>query len=1152
MVERQMIEDKLRTSRTQEAWLPAAGKSARAISQSTTSIEAVRHTVDSIYELCGAASVWVEITPPNDADALIVASAGEIPSGMDSEYGRASYPLNIEMPAWRTARMVIRQSSEHIGSTTRSSRMAALLTILDNSIARIGESDGNMLISPEDHALVVAEETRFLEDLQDLTTAVSTATDLAHLCEMAHETVRRFIPADRFIVRANRPFATGADVFTAGELPPGMLAATIEAEMVTNDGPIGLIQVQRVHDSGFDFHHEAILEAIAQSICGAFERQILLDWAALQTRQETALRAAAEQFNQIQDPDDLLKVAGNMVFEAGSADTVLVTLVEPATRISKRRFARFRTVERDLPPIGSRINKDSLVVSALNSMQTIAIHESNTSDIPTFQAEPWKHFVAGAVVPFMVNDTISGFIFSGYTERSEMVDVDGAFAEQVGAMLATSMANAFANLERLQHTRDLGELQQLSTRISEALDLEQSLEAIVQSAVNLVQADGGVIGTVSNGEVIVHTVIGSVKGGLPLAFPIAGTLIEEVLTSGEPRILNDMINDWPRINPEAPIVSMATSAIIIPLIDHENEPVGVVGVFASEQRTWAEREAALLLALSATSAIAIQNARQFERTRDLLRASIESLAAAVEAKDPGTQNHSRNVAAYARIIAAEMGLEPELVDSIELAALLHDVGKIGIPDSVLDKPGKLDAVDWAAIQLHPVIGEQILSGNPELEHLLPMVRHHHERWDGHGYPDRLIGPQIPVGASVVSVAETLDALTTDRPYHAAINWRDAFDEIRSEQGRQFSPPVVDAFIAAYRKGKFPSLPHEVTTGSLMRPARERNRAPSLDVRALRIFESVALEIRGGADLRTFLMNVVDALREILGFGYLSVFTLEQEDAPLQLMASYPPVSDEEAFMRPIREGRGNVNWVARTGAIVNIPDVSQDERYLDGKLFSGGSELCVPLLADGRVVGVMNLESERLDAFSEADERLMISASDYIATAINVVQLHERLKNRSTTDALTGLANHRVFYDQLVAETRRSQLEDRQLSVAILDINNLKAINDSYGHLVGDAALRAAAAVLQRLRRPDDVVSRYGGDEFAIIMPQTSSDEAWELVETIAAALEAGEFETEGIVLPLPTTSWGIATTPDDGRRSIELLAIADERMYIHKNQTRS
>lgn len=1147
-----IIEDELRTSRTSEDWLITSGKYVASIVQATTSIEALRATVEAICDVCGIASAWVEVSQQDEYPSLVIAAAGEDPKDVDKELGRASYPLNIQMPGWRTARLVVRQSADHLRSSSRSSRLAALLSILDQTISRISETDSLIQATPDEPHHLEAEETRFLEDLQHLTSGVSTATNLAHLCEMVHETLVRFVPAERVVIQANLRFAPDADVFVWGEIPDGKPVQTIESEMTSNDGLVGRIRAQRVAKPGFDFHHQAIMDTIAQSICGAFERQMLLDWAALQTRQETALRTAAVQFNQTFDQQDLLNIAADIVYKAISADTLLVVLVESTTCSPFQRVARFRTVQRELPPPHTPLPRESMVYQSLQDMQTVTIFDAIDRDYPTFRREPWKHFVAAASTPFMVNESTSGFILTCYTERSEMLDTDVAFAEQVSAMLATALASAQAHAERIRHTQDLGELQRLGAKISEPLDLNQSLDAIVESAVNLVQADGGAIGMNIDGHVFTRAEAGSVRGKLPPAFRISGTIVEEIISTGKPVIMNDLPALWSSISPGTTSAPPAASAMVVPLIDNDDEEVGAIAVFSSQPRIWTEREATLLTALSATAAIAIKNARQFERTRDLLRASIESLAAAVEAKDPGTRNHSRNVANYARVIANEMNLYPEVVDSIELAALLHDVGKIGIPDTVLNKPGKLDSADWAAIQLHPVIGEQILSGNPELEHLLPMVRHHHERWDGHGYPDRIAGRQIPIGAAVIAVAETLDALTTARPYQEPISWRDAFEEIRAERGSQFAPMVVDAFISAYRAAKFPVVPHEVNTGSLQRPVRERNRAPSLDVRALRIFESVALQIRGGQDLRSFLDNVVNALREILGFGYISIFTLESEDASLELMASYPPVPDEEAFMKPIREGLGNVNWVARTGQTVNIADVSKDSRYLDGAMFPGGSELCVPLLADGRVVGVLNLESERLNAFSEAEERLMVSASDYIATAINVVQLHERLKTRSTTDALTGLANHRVFYDQLVAETRRSQMDGTSLSVAILDIDNLKAINDSYGHLVGDAALRAVAEVLHRHCRPDDLLSRYGGDEFAVIMPRTSRDEAWDLVESIASALESEQFETENIILPLPTASWGVATAPSDGQRSIELLAVADERMYTHKNQGRS
>lgn len=273
--------------------------------------------------------------------------------------------------------------------------------------------------------------------------------------------------------------------------------------------------------------------------------------------------------------------------------------------------------------------------------------------------------------------------------------------------------------------------------------------------------------------------------------------------------------------------------------------------------------------------------------------------------------------------------------------------------------------------------------------------------------------------------------------------------------------------------------------------------------------------------------------------------------PLRLTAASPRLANEMVLHRNVNAGLGIVNWVARHGKLLNVPDVSNHPLYVDAVGPSIRSELCVPLLADGNVVGVMNLESDRLDGFSDADERLMISAADYIANAIHVVQLHGRLKTLSYTDALTGLDNHRVFFDRLVREARRSVASQTPLSVAILDVNNLKEINDSHGHLAGDAALRASADILRRSSRPEDVVARYGGDEFAMILPRITAEEAWAIVENIAAALAASEFEIDGVTLPLPAASWGIATAPEDGHRSVDLIGIADERMYLHKNMGR-
>jgi response regulator RpfG family c-di-GMP phosphodiesterase len=176
------------------------------------------------------------------------------------------------------------------------------------------------------------------------------------------------------------------------------------------------------------------------------------------------------------------------------------------------------------------------------------------------------------------------------------------------------------------------------------------------------------------------------------------------------------------------------------------------------------------------------------------RETVTALAGALETKDVGTRRHSQRVQRYA--LELTRMVEPDLEEdpSLEYGFLLHDVGKIGIPDRVLNKPGPLDSDERKLMQRHTIMGEQLLSGMALLRgEGVRVVRSHHERWDGSGYPDALRGGQIPLGARIFAVADALDAMTSDRPYRAAVPWGDAASEIDSEAGRQFDPAVVAAF-----------------------------------------------------------------------------------------------------------------------------------------------------------------------------------------------------------------------------------------------------------------------------------------------------------------------------------------------------------------------
>src|SRR5437763_2369756 len=235
----------------------------------------------------------------------------------------------------------------------------------------------------------------------------------------------------------------------------------------------------------------------------------------------------------------------------------------------------------------------------------------------------------------------------------------------------------------------------------------------------------------------------------------------------------------------------AADALLVPLTN-KGQPVGLLTLSPKKSELpYSSEDLALLRGVANQLAVTTENAQLYGRMRDLYISGIRTLAATVDAKDSYTHGHSERVAAYARAIAEALGLRQLEVETIELAGLLHDIGKIGVPDAVLLKPGRLDPDERALIMQHAALGAKILADNPALLPLVPLVRHHHERWDGGGYPDGLAGEAIPLGAAIIAAADTFDTMTTNRPYRAAPGWEKARAELARCSGSQFHPRVAD-------------------------------------------------------------------------------------------------------------------------------------------------------------------------------------------------------------------------------------------------------------------------------------------------------------------------------------------------------------------------
>ena len=229
-----------------------------------------------------------------------------------------------------------------------------------------------------------------------------------------------------------------------------------------------------------------------------------------------------------------------------------------------------------------------------------------------------------------------------------------------------------------------------------------------------------------------------------------------------------------------------------------------LGVFAA---VWA---LLLLLVRGASATLKRQTERLRARSAQLMDSyaqleqntleAIESLNATVEAKDPYTAGHSQRVQDISVAIGARLGLDKVRLDSLRLAGLFHDIGKLAVPDAILTKPARLTPEEFEQIQQHSEAGARIIGRLGRLRDAVPIIRHHHERWDGHGYPDGIAAAAIPLEAAIVGLADAWDAMTTDRPYQRALSVQEALGEIRRGRGTQFAPEVVDAFLVTFGAG----------------------------------------------------------------------------------------------------------------------------------------------------------------------------------------------------------------------------------------------------------------------------------------------------------------------------------------------------------------
>ena len=567
----------------------------------------------------------------------------------------------------------------------------------------------------------------------------------------------------------------------------------------------------------------------------------------------------------------------------------------------------------------------------------------------------------------------------------------------------------------------------------------------------------------------------------------------------------------------------------------------------------------LPLAIGTNAAYKIHVRSLDQKTKEILEASrihlatVEALATAIDARDQVGVGHVRRTQIYAVGLGRLMDLSEGEIDALRTGALLHDIGKLAVPDHILNKPGRLTQAEMEKTKIHSSVGASILEKIGFPTPVVPTVKYHHEFWDGSGYPEGLRGSQIPLTARILAVADAFDTLRGARPYRPAISREDACSFLRAGSGSQFDPNIVDLLIRNLRV-----FEDEIAAEGLQYDAEvqahkfgngksdyvEQIKQANREVFTL---YSLAREFGAAMSLEDTLSLFSRKVGEFVPYDACGVFLLEDTGE----FASAAHVAGRRAEVlssKHIRVGEGATGYALKKNKTVENVDPALD------LLFSspdGASEfktmISRPLVADDRVIGAISLYSSDLDRYQDEHARLLETVSKIAADAIAKSLLHAEAATNALTDPITGLPNARSLRLEFDKEVKRAIRNESSFQILMLDLDGFKAVNDNFGHKLGDQFLTALGGVIRNELRDYDFLARYAGDEFVAIIPETDSGSVKELCRRVQNAVDNFGIEVSPGEIAKVGVSIGSATYPSGGQSFDQLIISADKAMYTQK-----
>jgi diguanylate cyclase (GGDEF)-like protein/putative nucleotidyltransferase with HDIG domain len=591
------------------------------------------------------------------------------------------------------------------------------------------------------------------------------------------------------------------------------------------------------------------------------------------------------------------------------------------------------------------------------------------------------------------------------------------------------------------------------------------------------------------------------------------------------------------------LVSLAVAIILFLTFNHFGIEFGLV---------------LLPLAVATNAAYKIHVHSLDQKTKEILEASrihlatVEALATAIDARDQVGVGHVRRTQIYAVGLGRLMDLSEGELDALRTGALLHDIGKLAVPDHILNKPGRLTQAEMEKTKIHSSVGASILEKVGFPTPVVPTVKYHHEFWDGSGYPEGLRGSQIPLTARILAVADAFDTLRGARPYRPAISREDACSFLRAGSGSQFDPNIVDLLIRNLR-----TFEDEIAAEGLqydadahaLRFAGKTDYVEQIKQANREVFTlySLAREFGAAMSLEDTLSLFARKVGEFVPYDACGVFLLE-DTGEFASAAHVAGGRSELLVGKHIRVGEGATGYALKKNKTVENVDPALD------LLFSapdGASEfktmISRPLVAEDKVIGAISLYTTDIDRYQDEHLRLLETVSKIAADAIAKSLLHAEAATNALTDPITGLPNARSLRLEFDKEVKRAIRNDSSFQILMLDLDGFKAVNDNYGHKLGDQFLTALGGVIRNELRDYDFLARYAGDEFVALIPETDGQAVQELCKRIEGAVDGFAIEVTPGEVAKVGVSIGSSTFPSGGESFDQLIISADKAMYTRK-----